>query len=70
MESKQLFIFPFHMTPDHPRSDVNIKCKQDHRQYKNPKNSMLKEIKTTVECTHNNNQIPILMFTLIQISEL
>ncbi len=58
------------MTSDYPRSNVNIKCKQDHRQYKNPKHSMLKEIKTTVGWTYNNNQTPILMFTLKQISEL
>ncbi len=52
------------MTPDPPRPEVNIKCKQDHRQYKYPKNNMSKEIKTTVGYTHNNNQIPILMLTL------
>lgn len=64
MESKQLFILPFYMTPDPPRPEVNIKCKQDHRQYNYPKNSMSKEIKTTVGCTHNNNQIPFLVLTL------
>lgn len=49
-----------------PEKDVNIKCKQGPRWYKDPKNSMLKEI----GCIHNNNQTPILMFTLIHISEL
>lgn len=49
-----------------PEKDVKIKCKQSPRRYKDPKNSMLKEI----GCIHNNNQRPILMFTLIHIAEL